>query len=395
MQELTRLALKPGKEQSLFRRHPWIFSGALKQITKELSEGQLVEITDSSGQFLAIGHYQIGSIAVRIISFEKEEINYQFWKSKIEAAIRLRKALNLFDNNETNVFRLVNAEGDEMPGLIIDFYNGTAVTQFHSIGMYLAKNEIVKALVELLGEKLSAIYDKSESTMPFKAVIKPANGILWGESISNEVSEYGNRFKVDWTDGQKTGFFIDQRENRKLVQQYSQGKRVLNVFGYTGGFSVYALQGNAALVHSVDSSKPAIDLTNQNVLLNFPETNKHEAFATDAFKFLENIKDRYDLIILDPPAFAKHNSALNNALQGYRRINQKAIEQIVPGGIIFTFSCSQVVTKEDFRRSVFVAASTARRKVSILHQLTQPADHPVSIYHPEGEYLKGLVLYVE
>ncbi len=395
MQELTRLALKPGKEQSLFRRHPWIFSGALKQINKGLTEGQLVEITGSSGQFLAIGHYQIGSIAVRIISFEKTEINYHFWKSKIEAAIRLRKELKLLDNNETNVFRLVNAEGDELPGLIIDFYNGTAVTQFHSIGMYLAKDEITKALVELLGSKLTAVYDKSEGTMPFKAAVKPKNGILWGESLSDEVLEYGNKFKVDWTEGQKTGFFIDQRENRKLVQQYSKGKRVLNVFGYTGGFSIYALQGNAALVHSVDSSKPAIDLTNQNVLLNLLDTNKQEAFATDAFKFLDDIKDKYDLIILDPPAFAKHNSALNNALQGYRRINQKAIEQIVPGGILFTFSCSQVVTKDDFRKSVFVAASTARRKVSILHQLTQPADHPVSIYHPEGEYLKGLVLFVE
>jgi 23S rRNA (cytosine1962-C5)-methyltransferase len=395
MQELTRLALKPGKEQSLFRRHPWVFSGALKLITKDISEGQLVEITDSSGQFLAIGHYQIGSIAVRIISFENIEINYQFWKSKIEAAIRLRKALNLLDNNETNVFRLINAEGDEMPGLIIDYYNRTAVMQFHSIGMYLAKDEIVKALVELLGDKLTAIFNKSENTMPFKAAVKPENGIIWGESQTNEISEYGNRFKVDWTDGQKTGFFIDQRENRKLVQQYSKGKRVLNVFGYTGGFSVYALQGDAAMVHSVDSSKPAIDLTNENVSLNFPNINIHEAFATDAFKFLEDIKDRYDLIILDPPAFAKHNSALNNALQGYRRINQKAIEQISPGGILFTFSCSQVVTKDDFRRSVFVAAANARRKVSILYQLAQPADHPVSIYHPEGEYLKGLVLFVE
>jgi len=389
------IILKSGKEQSLYRRHPWVFSGAIKQITEKVSEGQLVRILDNKGEFLALGHYQIGSIAVRVISFNEVVVDYPFWKEKIAAAFRMRESLGLTNNPLTSVYRLVSAEGDEIPGLIIDFYNGTAVTQFHSIGVYLEKDQIVQALQEVMGSKLQAIYDKSEATMPFKSAIRPVNGLLWGKSLNNEVLEYGNKFAIDWTDGQKTGFFIDQRENRKLVEHYSQGKDVLNMFGYTGGFSIYAMRGNAKTVHSVDSSKPAIEMTNKNVELNFPSATNHEAFAVDAFQYLNEIKDKYDLIILDPPAFAKHNEALNNALQGYKRINQKAIEQIRPGGLLFTFSCSQVVSKENFRKSVFAAAANAKRKVSILYQLTQPADHAVSIFHPEGEYLKGLVLHVE
>lgn len=395
MTEIIDIILKPGKEQSVMRRHPWIFSGAIKQIEGKVEDGSLVKILDSKNQFLALGHYQIGSIAVRIISFENVTIDYNFWKTTILNAYNMRKALGYTANEHTNVYRLVHGEGDGLPGLIIDYYNGTAVTQFHSIGLYLHKEDIIEALKDLYGAKLKAIYDKSEGTMPFKAPVRPINGLLWGTGSSDVVVEYGNKFKVDWIEGQKTGFFIDQRENRRLVQEYANGKKVLNMFCYTGGFSVYALRGNARLVHSVDSSKKAIELTNENVALNFPDINHHEAFATDAFNYMANIKDAYDLIILDPPAFAKHNEALKNALQGYKRLNQKAIEQIKPGGILFTFSCSQVVSKDDFRKSVFVAAANTRRKVSILHQLSQPSDHAINIYHLEGEYLKGLVLYVE
>jgi 23S rRNA (cytosine1962-C5)-methyltransferase len=395
MEKLTDIILKSGKEKSLFRRHPWVFSGAIKTITAKVEEGQLVRVLDNKGDFLALGHYQIGSIAIRIISFEDEIVDYNFWKRKIESAYRMRKAIGLTDNSETNVYRLVCGEGDEMPGLIIDYYNGTAVTQFHSIGIYLVKEFVVKALSEVLGNKLQAVYDKSEGTFPFKSAIKPVNGLLWGNSTQNEVLEYSHKFAVDWTDGQKTGFFIDQRENRNLVKHYSKGKDVLNMFGYTGGFSVYALAGGAKLVHSVDSSKLAIEMTDKNVALNFPDALNHESIAVDAFQYLNDIKDKYDLIILDPPAFAKHADALNNALQGYKKINQKALEQIRSGGILFTFSCSQVVSKDDFRRSVFAAAANAKRKISIIHQLTQPADHAVSIFHPEGEYLKGLVVFVE
>lgn len=395
MEEPVKVVLKSGKVQSLFRRHPWIFSGAIKRIEGPVTEGSLVKVTDNKGNFLATGHYQIGSIAVRIISFEDTVIDYNFWKNKILAAYRLRLFLGLTENPETNTFRLVNAEGDDLPGLIIDYYNGTAVTQFHSIGLYLNKDMIVQALKEVLNEKLETVYDKSEGTIPFKAAIKPADGYILGQSSNPEVLEYGNRFFVDWTTGQKTGFFIDQRENRKLLQQYAGGKHVLNLFCYTGGFSVYALRGGAGLVHSVDSSSPAIALTNKNVALNFPGASNHVAYTDDAFKFLDNIDNKYDLIILDPPAFAKHNDALHNALQGYKRLNQKALEKVQKGGLLFTFSCSQVVSKENFLKSVFAASVNAHRKVSILHRLTQPPDHAVSIYHPEGEYLKGLVLYVE
>ena len=387
--------LKSGKDQSVRRYHPWIFSGAIKKIKGEVNEGDLVIVTDNKDEFLALGHYQVGSIAVRIISFEDREINEDFWKDKISKAYELRKKFNLAENPDNNVYRLVHAEGDGLPGLIIDFYNGTVVLQMHSIGMYLNKQHIVEALKEVYGGQLLAVYDKSESTIPFKSEINAKNEYLFGNTGEKVVLEYGNKFKVNWEEGQKTGFFIDQRENRKLLAEYSKGRSVLNVFGYTGGFSVYAMNGGAKVVHSVDSSKLAIDLTNENIALNFNDTSRHEAFAVDAFEYLNTIDNKYDLIILDPPAFAKHQNVLHNALQGYKRLNAKAIEKIKPGGIIFTFSCSQVVSKEIFRKTIFTAAANTGRNVRILHQLTQPIDHPINIYHPESEYLKGLVIYVE
>jgi len=387
--------LKSGKDQSVRRYHPWIFSGAIKKIKGEVNEGDLVIVTDNKDEFLALGHYQVGSIAVRIISFEDREINEDFWKDKISKAYELRKKFNLAENPDNNVYRLVHAEGDGLPGLIIDFYNGTVVLQMHSIGMYLNKQHIVEALKEVYGGQLLAVYDKSESTIPFKSEINAKNEYLFGNTGEKVVLEYGNKFKVNWEEGQKTGFFIDQRENRKLLAEYSKGRSVLNVFGYTGGFSVYAMNGGAKVVHSVDSSKLAIDLTNENIALNFNDTSRHEAFAVDAFEYLNTIDNKYDLIILDPPAFAKHQNVLHNALQGYKRLNARAIEKIKPGGIIFTFSCSQVVSKEIFRKTIFTAAANTGRNVRILHQLTQPIDHPINIYHPESEYLKGLVIYVE
>jgi len=387
--------LKSGKDQSVRRYHPWIFSGAIKKIKGEVNEGDLVIVTDNKDEFLALGHYQVGSIAVRIISFEDREINADFWKDKISKAYELRKKFNLAENPDNNVYRLVHAEGDGLPGLIIDFYNGTVVLQMHSIGMYLNKQHIVEALKEVYGGQLLAVYDKSESTIPFKSEINAKNEYLFGNTGEKVVLEYGNKFKVNWEEGQKTGFFIDQRENRKLLAEYSKGRSVLNVFGYTGGFSVYAMNGGAKVVHSVDSSKLAIDLTNENIALNFNDTSRHEAFAVDAFEYLNTIDNKYDLIILDPPAFAKHQNVLHNALQGYKRLNARAIEKIKPGGIIFTFSCSQVVSKEIFRKTIFTAAANTGRNVRILHQLTQPIDHPINIYHPESEYLKGLVIYVE
>ena len=390
-----KVILKSGKDQSVRRYHPWIFSGAIKKIIGNVSEGDLVRVTDNKDEFLALGHYQIGSIAVRIISFEEKEIDKDFWKEKISNAYKLRKEFGLAENKDNNVYRLIHAEGDGLPGLIIDFYNGTVVLQMHSIGMYLNKEHIIEALKENYSERLTAVYDKSESTIPFKSEINAKNEYLYGSSSEKVVLEYGNKFKVNWEEGQKTGFFIDQRENRKLLAEYSKDRSVLNVFGYTGGFSVYAMHGGARLVHSVDSSKKAIDLTNENIKLNFEDTGRHEAFAVDAFEFLNDIDNKYDLIILDPPAFAKHRNVLSNALQGYKRLNVKAIEKIKPGGILFTFSCSQVVSKENFRKTIFVAAANTGRNVRILHQLSQPIDHPVNIYHPEGEYLKGLVVYVE
>ena len=392
---MNKIILKPGKDRSVFRYHPWIFSGAIARADGHPQEGELVKVYSSDNRYLATGHCQIGSIAVRILTFTDEPTNYSFWKKRIEKAYQKREAIGLTPTPDNNVFRLVHGEGDNLPGLVIDYYAGVAVIQFHSVGMFLEKNNIVKALSEVLGSQLTAIYDKSEGTLPYKAAIEPKNGYLYGKAENFIALENGLKFNVDWLEGQKTGFFIDQRENRKLLEKYAYRKQVLNMFCYTGGFSFYAMRGGAESVDSVDVSARAIELTNQNVELNFPGDTRHKAFAEEAFRFLEDSYNKYDLIILDPPAFAKHQNVLNNAIQGYKKLNRKGIEVIKPGGIIFTFSCSQVMTRELFRQTVFTAAANTGRKVSVLHQLTQPADHPVSIYHPEGEYLKGLVLYVE
>jgi 23S rRNA (cytosine1962-C5)-methyltransferase len=390
----TRIILKSGKDQSVHRYHPWIFSGAIKRIYGDPVEGDIVEVFDNKDEFLAVGHYQPGSIAVRILSFEKADPDIDFFRAKIDTALRYRRSLGLMDNSDLNVFRIVHAEGDDLPGLIIDFYNGVAVMQMHSVGMYRMRKAFTGILRELLGQKLIAVYDKSEGTIPFMSGIKGNNEFLYGNSGPVTVTESGFKFRIDLEGGQKTGFFIDQRENRKLLAEYTGSRSVLNMFGYTGAFSVYAMK-DARIVHTVDSSEAAIELADENIRLNYGDDKRHQSFTADAFGFLNNIKDKYDLIILDPPAFAKHNNVLSNALQGYKRLNMKAIGQIKPGGIIFTFSCSQVVTKENFRKSVFAAAANTGRKVKILHQMSQPPDHPVNIYHPEGEYLKGLVLYVE
>ena len=392
---MNKLILKPGKDRSVFRYHPWIFSGAIAKGEGELQEGDLVKVYNAENQYLATGHCQIGSIAVRILTFTDEPVDYDFWKKRIANAWQMRKSIGLADSLTNNVFRLIHGEGDNLPGLVVDYYAGVAVVQFHSVGMYLERETIAKALLDVMGDKITAIYDKSESTLPYKAAIEPQNGYLYGKADSFVALENGLKFNVDWLEGQKTGFFIDQRENRSLLEKYAKDKSVLNMFCYTGGFSFYAMRGGAKLVHSVDVSARAIELANRNVELNFPGDSRHEAFAEEAFKFLENSHNKYDLIILDPPAFAKHQNVLNNAIQGYKKLNRKGIEVVKPGGIIFTFSCSQVITKEVFRQTVFTAAANTGRRVRILHQLTQPADHPVSIYHPEGEYLKGLVLYVE
>ena len=390
-----KVYLKAGKEESLKRFHPWVFSGAIARIEGEPEEGEIVDVYTSKKEFIACGHFQIGSIAVRVLTFRQEEINRDFWKRRLEVALDLRRSLNLVDNPENNTYRLVHGEGDNLPGLIIDVYGQTAVMQAHSAGMHVYRMEIAEALSEVMGDIVQHIYYKSETTLPFKADLGPENGFIKGGSPENVALENGLKFHVDWLKGQKTGFFVDQRENRHLLERYSKGRNVLNMFCYTGGFSFYAMRGGANLVHSVDSSAKAIDLTNQNVELNFPGDERHQAFAEDAFKYLDRMGDQYDLIILDPPAFAKHRDALRNALRGYSKLNAKAFEKIKPGGILFTFSCSQVVDKKDFRNAVFTAAAQSGRSVRILHQLTRPGDHPVNIYHPEGEYLKGLVLYVE
>jgi len=395
MSERTRIVLKSGKDQSLRRYHPWVFSGAIKKIHGPAREGELVDLYDNKDEFLASGHYQEGSIAVRVLSFDAVETDQEFWDQKVANAWKLRDTLGLTDNLQTNVFRWINAEGDGMPGLIADYYGGAAVVQMHSIGMHRNLEAIVEAMKKAAGDRLHTIYNRSDSTLPDKPGITGKSGFLMGKQERGEVLENGYRFFVNWVEGQKTGFFIDQRENRKLVGEYSTGRKVLNMFGYTGGFSIYGMGGGARLVHTVDSSGKAIDLTRENAELNFPEDKRHAAFAVDAFGYFKEMKEAYDLIILDPPAFAKHQNVLSNALQGYKRLNQRAFEAIAPGGIIFTFSCSQAVSRENFRKSVFVAAANARRKVRILHQLSQPADHPVSIYHLEGEYLKGLVMEVE
>jgi 23S rRNA (cytosine1962-C5)-methyltransferase len=393
---MNEIILKTGKERSLLRYHPWIFSGAIANMSQGINEGDVVKVFDHERKFLATGHYQVGSIAVRVLSFhEKEVIDLSFWKRRIEQAYLARVTIGLANTDDTNLYRLVHGEGDDLPGLIIDFYAGVAVVQFHSVGMYLSRDAITRALVEVMGNQLVAVYDKSETTLPFKAGLHPKNGYLHGSTDHVIALENGLKFNVDWLEGQKTGFFVDQRENRALLEKYARNKHVLNMFCYTGGFSCYAMRGGASRVHSVDASTKAIDLTKKNIELNFPGDTRHEAFTEDAFKFLENSRDVYDLIVLDPPAFAKHQNVLENAIQGYKKLNRKGIEVIRPGGLIFTFSCSQVMTKELFRQTVFTAAANTGRKVKVLHQLVQPADHPISIYHPEGEYLKGLVLHVE
>lgn len=391
---MKSIFLKRGKDESLRRFHPWIFSGAIHHVSEEPEEGEIVTVFTSENEYIATGHYQIGSIMVRVLSFDNEEINQAFYEKRLAVAFDVRKSIGIVGGNN-NTYRLVHGEGDNLPGLVIDIYGATAVMQAHSVGMHTDRMIIAKALKNVMGDNLKSIFYKSETTLPYKAELGQENGFLLGGSTDDVAIENGLKFHVDWLKGQKTGFFVDQRDNRSLLQHYSKGRKVLNMFCYTGGFSFYAMRGEAKLVHSVDSSQKAIDLTNANVELNFPGDKRHKAFAEDAFKFLEKMETPYDLIILDPPAFAKHKDALRNALKGYTRLNKKAFEKIQPGGILFTFSCSQAVNKDQFRTAVFTAAASAGRKVRILHQLHQPADHPINIYHPEGEYLKGLVLYVE
>lgn len=390
-----QIFLKRGKEESLKRFHPWIFSGAIHHMDEGIEEGETVRVITAAGEFIAVGHYQIGSIAVRVLSFEDIEINTDFWCERLQSALDVRIGVGIADSPTNNTYRLVHGEGDYLPGLVIDCYGSTAVMQAHSVGMHVCRNEICQALVQVMGDRIANVYYKSETTLPYKADLHQENGFLVGGDASNVAMENGLKFHIDWLRGQKTGFFVDQRENRSLLEQYAKGKSVLNMFCYTGGFSVYAMRGDAKQVHSVDSSAKAIELTNDNVVLNFPGDARHEAFCEDAFKYLDEHDQQYDLIVLDPPAFAKHRAALRNALKGYTRLNVKGLQRIKKGGILFTFSCSQVVTKDNFRNAVFTAAAQVGRKVRILHQLHQPADHPINIYHPEGEYLKGLVLYVE
>ena len=394
---MKTIILKKGKAESLKRFHPWIFSGAILKADAEPAEGETVRVTDHEGHFLAVGHYERGSIAVRVLSFTPQDIDDDFWEQRLAEAFRLRRALGLVGEQDNEIFRLVHGEGDGLPGLVIDIYGHTAVMQAHSVGMHHCRKALAEALVRVTDGFVKNVYYKSETTLPYKAGIEPETGFLCGENGDEVAAEYGLKFHIDWLRGQKTGFFVDQRENRRLLEHYAKGRRVLNMFCYTGGFSVYAMRGGAALVHSVDSSAKAMDLTRENIALNFPEDTRHEGFAEDAFRFLGHIREEntYDLIVLDPPAFAKHKDAVRNAIKGYTRLNAIAFEKIAPGGLLFTFSCSQAISKEQFRLAVFTAAAQSGRRVRILHQLHQPADHPINIYHPEGEYLKGLVLSVE
>ncbi len=392
---MKTIRLRKGKEESLQRHHPWVFSGAIQSLPEGLEEGDLVIVETSSGETVGVGQWQIGSIAVRMLLFGATALPDDFFAVRLRNAWQMRKDLNLI-RPDNDAFRLVHGEGDYLPGLIVDVYGNTAVMQAHTPGIHFMRRRIAGALTELPGLPIKNVYYKSETTLPYKAHLDPVNEYLAGDFDGALATENGLRFNIDWLRGQKTGFFLDQRENRSLLQQYAHGRKVLNMFCYTGGFSVYALRGNAQLVHSVDSSTKAIALTEANVDLNFPGDKRHEAYATDAFRFLEDMEDSaYDLIILDPPAFVKHRGAIQNGLRGYRRLNTAALRKIAPGGILFTFSCSQLVNKDMFRMSVFSAAEQAGRKVRILHQLTQAPDHPVDICHPEGEYLKGLVLYVQ
>ena len=397
---MKTITLRKGKDQSLRRFHPWIFSGAIAQKDDEINEGELVRILSAEGEFMGVGHYQIGSIAVRMLSFDDETIDDAFWARRLAAAYAMRKSLGVM-RSDNDMYRLVHGEGDQLPGLIIDIYGPAAVMQAHSVGMYRQRQEIADALKALMLE-LQCIYYKSDTTLPYKAGLSDESGFLLGSPMELIAKENGLSFYIDWLKGQKTGFFLDQRDNRSLIERYAKGRRVLNMFCYTGGFSVYALRGGAEIVHSIDSSERAVEVTDRNVALNFPDCKCHQSFATDAFKFLSSIGESeaamvndYDLIVLDPPAFAKHRDALHNALKGYTRLNAKAMQVIKPGGILFTFSCSQAVNKDQFRLAVFTAAAQSHRFVRILHQLHQPADHPINIYHPEGEYLKGLVLQIE
>ena len=392
---MKKIYLKRGKEESLLRFHPWVFSGAIQQMDKNLEEGETVRVLNSQGDFIAVGHYQAGSIAVRVLSFHDVPIDADFWASRLTSALKMRQSIGIADNPLNDTYRLIHGEGDNLPGLVVDCYGKTAVVQAHSVGMHVCRNEVCKALLKVMGNRIENVYYKSETTLPFKADLGQENGFLYGHTEDNTAVENGLKFHIDWLRGQKTGFFVDQRENRSLLERYAKGRNVLNMFCYTGGFSVYAMRGGAKLVHSVDSSAKAIELTRLNIDMNFPGDSRHEAYAEDAFKYLDEHDDTYDLIVLDPPAFAKHRSALHNALKGYIRLNVKGLERIKHGGILFTFSCSQAVTKENFRTTVFTAAAQAKRRVRILHQLHQPADHPINIYHPEGEYLKGFILYVE
>ena len=400
MSKLACVHLRRGKEESLLRRHPWVFSGAIDHIAegdKPLSEGDVVDVITKGGEFIARGHYQIGSIAVRVLTFDEEAIDAKWWEERIAHAKALRESLGMINNADTTCYRLVHGEGDLLPGLVVDIYGRTAVVQCHSVGMYHSRLHIAEAIRKAYGEQIEAIYDKSSQTLPFKADLGAIDGYLWGRSENPDavVLENGLKFKVNWEEGQKTGFFIDQRVNRDLVRQYSRGRKVLNTFCYTGGFSVAALAGGATEVVSIDLSERAVKLADENVRLNFGTEAKHQAIACNAVEYLKDIDSDYDLIILDPPAFAKHHKVLGNALQGYKKINARALQKIRPGGILFTFSCSQAVSRELFRTTIFTAAAIAGRKVRIIGQLTQPADHPINIYHPEGEYLKGLVVYVE
>lgn len=391
---ISKIILKPGREKSIFRYHPWVFSGAIGKIESSVEEGDIVDVLTHDNIYLATGHYQPSSISIRLFTFEKQDINKDFWKKKFKDAIELRNRLGFINNKKINVFRLINAEGDGLPGMIADYYNGTIVLQAHSVGMYLLFDLFKEILQDLLGECLKAIYDKSSSTLPHKGPVKAQDGFLMGSSSEITVNEYGNKFLVDISQGQKTGFFIDQRESRFLLNNFCRNKKVLNAFSYSGGFSVYALKAGAEIVHSVDSSQKAIELLNKNIGLNFAKFENHMSISEDVLKFLDASDEKYDLIILDPPAFAKHADALKQGLRGYFRINKKAIERLNSGGVLFTFSCSQIVSKEDFKTAVFQAAAAAGRNASIIHQISQPSDHPISIFHPEGEYLKGLVLYI-
>ena len=397
---MIKVILKRGREESLLRFHPWVFSGAIAEVQGNPSEGDIVSVHASDGSCLAYGHYQIGSIAVRVLSFDDSALRPDFWEDMLSRALQVRVAAGLHGAHDTNCYRLVHGEGDNLPGLIIDYYDGVCVMQAHSAGMFRAKKHISEALQKVYGSQLKAVYDKSSGTAPYKAGLELIDGYMYRRPDFKEnelvVLENGRKFMVNWTEGQKTGFFLDQRDNRALVGSMAKGRNVLNLFCYTGGFSIYALASGANHVDSVDSSKKAMMMVDRNVALNGFDESKHTSLCCDAIDYLKTSPEgKYDLMIVDPPAFAKHRGALKNALRAYQRLNAAAISKVSPGGLVFTYSCSQVVDKEAFALAVFSAAAQCGRKVRILDRLNQPCDHSVNIYHPEGEYLKGLLLYVE